>query len=101
MVRKKLQKKEVAAAAACLLLTVATLTFYIWHQAALVNLGFETSKLEERIALLNEVIKELETAKAALLAPERVERIAREELGLVEPTAAQVIYENSGRFDRP
>ena len=93
MVRKKLDKKEVAAAGGCILLAVATLTFYIWHQAAVIQIGFQTSRLEEKIDSLKEDIKKLEMNRAALLAPERVDRIAREELRLVEPQPGQIIYE--------
>ena len=95
MVRKKLPKKEIAAAAGCILLAVATLTFYVWHQAAVIQIGFQTSRLEERRAGLEEEIKKLETDKAALLAPVRVDRIARQELGLVEPQPEQLIYEDT------
>jgi cell division protein FtsL len=94
MVRKKLDRKEIAAAAGCILLAVATLTFYIWHQAAIIQIGYQTSRLEEKMAGLNEDIRKLETDKAALLAPDRVERIAREELRLVEPKPEQIIYED-------
>ena len=94
MVRKKLDRKEVAAAAGCILLAVATLTFHIWHQAAVIQIGFQTSRLEERISALQEDIKKLEMSRAALLAPERVDRIAREELRLVEPQPEQIIYED-------
>jgi len=94
MVRKKLDRKEIAAAAGCILLAVATLTFYIWHQAAIIQIGYQTSRLEEKMAGLNEDIKKLETDKAALLAPDRVDRIAREELRLVEPKPEQIIYED-------
>jgi cell division protein FtsL len=93
MVRRKLAGKEMAAAAGGVLLAVATLTFYVWHQAAIIQIGYQTSRLEEKIAGLKEEIKKLETDKAALLAPERVDRIAREELRLVEPEAGQIIYE--------
>lgn len=94
MVRKKLDKKEIAAAAACILLAVATLTFYIWHQAAVIQIGFQTGRLEEKMASLKEEIKKLEMTKASLLAPERVDRIAREELRLIEPQPEQIIYED-------
>jgi cell division protein FtsL len=93
MVRNKLDRKEIAAAAGCILLAVATLTFYIWHQAAIIQIGYQTSRLEERMAGLEEEIKKLETDKAALLAPDRVDRIAHEELRLVEPQPGQIIYE--------
>jgi cell division protein FtsL len=101
MVRRTFDKKEIAAAAGCILLAIATLTFYIWHQAAIIQLGYETSRLDEKKARLEEDIKRLETEQAALLAPERVDRIAREELRLVEPRPDQIIYEDTRRTDDP
>jgi len=101
MVRKKFEKKEIAAAAGCILMAIATLTFYIWHQAAIIQLGYKISRLEENKARLGEDIKRLETERAALLAPDRVDRIAREELRLVEPNPEQIIYEDIRRTDDP
>jgi cell division protein FtsL len=94
MVRKKYQKKEILLATACLLLAVATLTFYIWHQAALISLGYQIGKLESDILRLEEDIKKLETHKASLLSLDRVDKIARDELNLVEPKEEQIIYED-------
>lgn len=94
MVRKKYQKKEIILAASCILLAVATLTFYIWHQAALINLGYQIGKLEADILRLEEDIKKLETQRAALLSLDRVDKIARDQLSLVEPKEEQVIYED-------
>jgi cell division protein FtsL len=99
MVRKRYQKKEIVLAAGCVLLAIATLTFYIWHQTALISLGYQTGKLEEEILRLEEQIKKLETDKAALLALERVERIARNDLNLAEPKEEQIIYEDFRVFD--
>ena len=94
MVRKKYQKKEIILAATCLLLAVAILTFYIWHQAALINLGYQIGKLETDILRLEEDIKKLETHKTALLSLDRVDKIARDKLSLVEPKEEQIIYED-------
>jgi cell division protein FtsL len=101
MVRRKFEKKEIAAAAGCILLAIATLTFYIWHQAAIIRIGYQTSRLEEKKSQLGEDIKRLQTERAALLAPDRVERIAREELRLVEPKPEQIIYEDVRQSDDP
>lgn len=92
MVKKKYSRSEVIAGIACVLLAVAILTFYVWHQTQLISLGYETRNLEERLNSLKEDIKRLEVEKMALLAPERVEKIAREALRLEEPGAGQVIY---------
>ncbi len=94
MVRKKYQKKEILLAAVCLFFAVATLTFYIWHQAALISVGYQIGKLETDILRLEEDIKKLETQKAALLSLDRVDKIARDQLHLVEPKEEQIIYED-------
>jgi cell division protein FtsL len=47
-----------------------------------------------RIEQVKVEIKKLETEKAALLAPDRVERIARAELSLTDPSDGQIIYED-------
>ena len=93
MVRKKLDRKAIATAGGCIVLAVASLTFYVWHQAAIIQIGLQTARLEEKIAGLKEDIKKLEMDRAALLAPDRVDRIAREKLELVEPQPEQLIYE--------
>jgi cell division protein FtsL len=94
MVRKRYEKKEIALAAACIFSAIAFLTFYIWHQAALISLGYQTSRLEEKIGQLEEEIKGLELKKTSLLSLEKVERVAREKLGLVEARPEQIIYED-------
>ena len=93
MVRRKYARKEILLAAGCALLAIGTLTFYIWQQSVLINLGYESSKLERVKARIEEDIRRLDTEKATLLALVKVERIAREELQLVMPRQDQIIYE--------
>ncbi|MBM3285456.1 MAG: cell division protein FtsL [Candidatus Aminicenantes bacterium] len=94
MVRKRHDKREIILGAACLLLAIAFLTFYIWHQAALISLGYQTSRLEEKISRLEEEIKGLEIKKTALLSLEKVETIARDKLGLAETKSDQILYQD-------
>lgn len=93
MATRKCQKKEILLAVSCLLLGLATLTFYIWHQSALIGLGYQIAGLEMTIDQLRIEIKKLETEKAALLSPERVEKIARTLLNLGEPKEGQILYQ--------
>lgn len=93
MVRKRYQKKEILLVIACLLLAIAFLTFYVWHQTALISLGYQISGLEEKIASLEEEIRGLEIRRASLLSLEKVEKTAKEKLGLVEPTKEQMVYQ--------
>ncbi len=92
MVTRKYRRKEIALAGGSLLLGLATLSFYIWHQSALISLGYQMTGLEMKIERLTLEIKKLETDKAALLSPDRVEKIARTELNLCEPKEGQILY---------
>lgn len=94
MVRRKYNRREIALSAGCLIFAISTLTFYIWHQAALISLGYKMSQAEQEINNLDEDIKKLETEKAALLSLDRVERTARQNLHLTDPKDDQIIYED-------
>ncbi len=93
MVRRKYARREVFLALSCLVLAIGTLTFYIWQQSVLISLGYKTSDSERIKAQLEEDIRRLDTEKASLLAFDKVEKIAREELRLGDPRADQIIYE--------
>lgn len=92
MVRKKFNRSEVLLAAAIFLVLVAILTFYIWYQAEAIRLGIQIRKCEVEIKLLQSEIQKLQIKKTSLLAPERIEKIARNSLGMVEPKDNQVIF---------
>jgi cell division protein FtsL len=94
MVHKKRTKKEIALGALASLMIVLTLTFYLWHITENTRLGYAIGSCENELKTLQEGVQKLEARKAALLSLERVEKIAREELGLAEPRADQVIYED-------
>jgi cell division protein FtsL len=97
MVRRKWSAKGVALGAALLAAVVGTLTFYVWYQTESVKLGLDVSRAEDRIRELEKSIEALKLRRAALLDPARVERIAREALGLVDPKDDEVVYENQKR----
>jgi cell division protein FtsL len=94
MVRKKYSKKEILIGASCTLLGISALTFYIWHQTESVRIGYESGEKEKEIQVLSEEVKKLETKKAALLSLDRVEKIARQDLELVETQEGQIIYDD-------
>jgi len=96
MVRRKWNWKGVALGAAFFTVAAGVLTFYVWYQTESVRLGLEIAKNEDRIGELKEAIEALELRKAALLDPGRVEKIAREKLGLVDPDDAAIVYEKPG-----
>ncbi|MBE3125441.1 MAG: cell division protein FtsL [Acidobacteria bacterium] len=93
MVRRKWSPRGIALGAALLVTVVGILTFYVWYQTESVKLGIDLGKSEDKIRELEQAIETLKLRKAALLDPARVEKIARESLGLVDPKGDEVIYE--------
>jgi cell division protein FtsL len=58
-----------------------------------IRIGYEISKLEEKVLTLGRQVDELQTEKSSLLSLDRVEKIAKEELNLVEPKKEQLVYD--------
>lgn len=78
----------------CTVIVIFILTFYIWHQMESVRIGYETGELEEKVLALRKEVEKLEAKKSALLSLERVEKIAKEELNMVEPKEEQLVYDD-------
>jgi cell division protein FtsL len=93
MVSKRWSLREVALAAAVALTALGILTFYIWYQTEAVRLGIAIGETRAAIAGFREEIQKLETRKAELLSLDKVERIARESLGLGDPRPDQIVFE--------
>jgi len=93
MVRKKYTTKEIMLFVCCTIIVIFILTFYIWHQMESIRIGYEIGKLEEKVLTLRSEVDELETEKSSLLSLDRVERIAKEELNLIEPKKEQLVYD--------
>lgn len=96
MVRRKWNWKGIALGAALFTIAAGVLTFYVWYQTESVRLGLEIAGNEARIRELRETIEALKLRRAVLLDPARVDRIARETLGLVDPDDAAIVYERPG-----
>ena len=77
----------------CTIIVIFILTFYIWHQMESIRLGYEIGELEEKVLTLRSEVDELETEKSSLLSLDRVEKIAKEELNLIEPKKEQLVYD--------
>jgi cell division protein FtsL len=93
MVRRQWSPRGIALGAALLVAVIGTLTFYVWYQTESVKLGIDIGRNEARIRELEQAVEALKMRKAALLDPARVEKIARESLGLIDPKDDEVIYE--------
>ena len=92
MVRRKWNLKGIALGAALAAAVIGILTFYVWYQTESVKLGLDIGRSDNRIRELEESIEALKLHRASLLDPGRVERIARDKLGLVEPVDDDIIY---------
>jgi len=97
MITKKVDKKNLLLSIFAGLFVIFFLTFYIWHQAESVRIGYETKDLEDEIERLNGDIEQLETQKASLLSLDRVEQMAKQELRMALPNKNQIIYEKEDR----
>lgn len=95
MVSKKFTKKQIAIGILCMVFVISLLTFYIWHQAESIRLGYQTRELEDDIATIKKDIEQLEAKKASLLSLERVEKIARQSLKMKPPEDKQIVYQKS------
>ena len=95
MIRKKITKKEILIGIVSTLVIITLLTFYIWHQAETIRLGYKTQELEEDISNLKKEIEQLEAEKSSLLSLERVERIARKTLKMKPPEEQQILQEST------
>lgn len=72
------------------LLLMASL-FFVWSRVQVTSLEYEISQLESTLRETRQETSNLRLEAASLRNPERIERVARKELGLRLPTAEQVI----------
>ena len=93
MVRRKWSLKGIALGASLIAVAVGILTFYVWYQTESVKLGLDIGKSDQKIRELEESIEMLKLRRATLLDPGRVEKIARESLGFVDPKDDDIVYE--------
>ena len=72
------------------LLLVVSL-FFVWSRVQVTSFEYEISQLESQLRSLRQETSNLRLEAASLRSPERIERVARNELNLQLPTADQVI----------
>lgn len=92
MVRRRWNLKGIALGAAVAIAAVGVLTFYVWYQTESVKLGLDINKSDARIRELERTIEALQVRRSGLLDPGRVEKIAREQLGLADPANDDVVF---------
>jgi cell division protein FtsL len=73
------------------IIIVAVVFVYLGSRLAVVNMGYDISEINRTRSTLVEKNKRLRVEFQRLKSPERIERIATEEMGLSYPTSAQII----------
>ena len=70
---------------------IAELLFYTWCRVQNIRIGYEITQASARHQKLIAMQNNLKIETARLKSPERIARIAREQLGLTIPSPKQVI----------
>ena len=72
------------------ILSLAGLT-YAWSAYRVVQLGYRISRLETEQARAHDLNRKLRIELVSLRSPERIEKIAKTKLGLINPPADRVV----------
>lgn len=70
---------------------IAVASAFVWSRMAVVNLGYEISRANTARASLIEQNKRLRVEYMKLKSPDRIEKIASAELGLIRPKGEQIV----------
>ncbi len=82
--------RELLAGVVLVLVIGAFIFVTVWRGLAFIDVGYQIRGLERKQSELLNMNRELEIERAMLSTPERVERVARERLGMIEPTPDQI-----------
>ena len=74
-----------------LIFFMAELLFYTWCRVQYVNTGYELSRASNYHQQLINLQNNLKVGLARLKSPQRIEKIAKQRLGLIHPSREQVI----------
>ena len=87
----KWRQKRLATIVAIFLWLLVSGFGYVWCRVQVVELGYQLSEIHRLHSRLLNDNKKLHLELARLKAPERVQRIAIEQLGLQQPTKDQIV----------
>ncbi len=88
--------RELVALLLSVLAPMAVLFAAIWTNLETFRLGYQIERLQKQKETLVERQRQLEMERARISALSRVERVARERLGLVTPGRGQVVFVKDG-----
>jgi len=89
-----LVKYYIVAVCICTLAVIIPLIL-VWKQAAITSVSLNTSSLQDSITILNKEVAKLSIKIEQLSAPDRIESIAKEEIGLNYPQSKEIIVMDS------
>ena len=92
--KRKLNVKKLVIAAAVVIAAVYFVYFVIWQQVTISSKNKEISELEQRVGEATEESERLKQEIENLNDPEYIERVARDELGLVRPNERVFVDSN-------
>ena len=69
---------------------VVPLLVYVWQRVDFIRISYRAEALSRQRQDLQERNKQLTIERSLLLAPDRIERVARRQLGLVDPSPSDV-----------
>jgi cell division protein FtsL len=72
-------------------LLLAVSLFFVWSRLQVTNLEYDISSLEGQVRVTRQETRRLQVEAASLRSPERIEQIARTELGLHLPSPDQIL----------
>lgn len=72
-------------------LLLAVSLFFVWSRLQVTHLEYDISSLEGQVRVARQETRQLQVEAASLRSPERIERIARTDLGLRLPTPEQIV----------
>lgn len=82
-----------------LLLTAAAIVAiaFVWTRVKVIQLGYEVTRLHRDVAQLTEQRLQREAELGRLTSPDRLERVARERLGMRLPQGNEIVFVTSER----
>lgn len=83
--RDRARARELRRLLLCGAAIVAPLLGYVWQRVDFIHVSYQVKALQKQKEHLEETRNQLTVERAMLLNPVRIERVARERLGLVDP----------------
>ena len=74
------------------ILCIGSLIFVVWSRIQVTQLGYQISQASNKQTQLLQINNQLKIEEASLKSPARIESIARNELGLINPEPKQKVF---------